>query len=697
MNTNNKKAMSLLVVLGFFISVLAVFGAPVGATAGRAPNFAVALSITNDTGVNVTEANVSDALYVNANITIASGQPNATNMSITLFINDAQADFVAGAPLNNSTTSFKAYVNILPSSAYGNYKISVLAMNSTDIANATNQTIAVFTIKGADIKVTTVTSNPAAGLVGITDITFTATLVNIGNAAGDANVTFKLETVPSINLGYKVVNVLTTGGSAVFVYNFMGVTVADGSYNVSASLPGSSNVTLVTLTNPIVNIIIMGIDITPETVTVRKGETKEVMVDVHVKNNGTMAAPNVTINFYLDAAITTPFSVVLLEEQVLPLADKYVTLYYNFTDAQIGIHNFHAGVAGTPEGGEQWFDSANVTVEGEANGSIESFTLSAASGFEGDNVTMTAKFFNNGTADGTGNVEFLYGTTVIGTKLNQTIVKGGYLEVSFTYTLMNITGDNMTQLASVRAGTMTKGANLTIVKRKPVYEIVSLTLPTGTLRVGDTVTLQAVVKNNGTGAGTLIVVDFYDGATKMNSSVAFNLTAGSSNTVSVQVILAGTGDVNHTFVVKVGTVEKSANATVGHKLSEPSINILSFVVSPKTKDKQPKDSTQSYVLTIVLKNTGEKVGTVTLTIKEGKKVLNTQNVTIDGGLNTTKTVTWSVKGDGSHSAVATIAGNVGTTTTLTAKCTLKYTPGFEVIFLAAAILVAAVLVRRRKN
>jgi hypothetical protein len=363
----------------------------------------------------------------------------------------------------------------------------------------------------------------------------------------------------------------------------------------------------------------------------------------------------------------------------------------------VGIHNFHAGVAGTDEGGEHWFDSANVTVNGEADVKVDTFTLSAASALEGDNVTMTAKLFNNGSADAVGiSCDFLYGTATVGTKTNLTVVKGGNLDVVFVYTVPNQTA-TQTQLASAKVGAATKGTNLTLVKKVPAYEFVSLTLPTGTIRVGDTVTMQAVVKNNGTGAGTGVVVDFYDGTTKMNSSAAFNLTAGSSQTVSVQVVLAGTGDANHTFIVKVGTVEKNATAMVGHKLSEPAISILNFTCAPKTKDKQPKDSTQTFTLTLVLKNAGEKAGTVTLTVKEGKKVLNTQNVTIDGGASKTITVSWSVKGDGSHSAVATITGNVGTTTTMTAKCTLKYTPGFEVIFLAAAILVAAVLVRRRKQ
>jgi PGF-CTERM protein len=41
--------------------------------------------------------------------------------------------------------------------------------------------------------------------------------------------------------------------------------------------------------------------------------------------------------------------------------------------------------------------------------------------------------------------------------------------------------------------------------------------------------------------------------------------------------------------------------------------------------------------------------------------------------------------------------DTGTPSSVTAKCTLEYTPGFEVLFLVAAILVAALLVRRRKN
>jgi hypothetical protein len=323
------------------------------------------------------------------------------------------------------------------------------------------------------------------------------------------------------------------------------------------------------------------------------------------------------------------------------------------------------------------------------------FTLSAATGLEGENITMTAKLANDANMDATGvDVAFVLGTATIGTKTNLTIAKGATLDVTFTYTLPNVTATK-TELACAKIGTLSSTAtNLTIVKKVAVYEVTAFTLPTDTWRVGDKVTLQATVKNNGTGDGTGVVVDFYDGITKMNSSAPFNLTKGSSNTVSVMVTLAGV-EANHTFFAKVGTIEMNKTKSVLHTLTVASITIGNFTCAPKTKDKQPKDSTQTYTLTIVLKNSGELAGVVKLTIKEGTKLISEQNVTVEpGAVGKTVTVSWKVKGDAVHTATATITG--AGTGTATAKATLHYTPGFEVLFLVAAIIVAAVLVRRRK-
>jgi len=703
MNGNNKKATTLLVTLGFFMSLLAVFGTPVGATSGRAGNFNVTVGLLNATGGPVTQGPVGVLVNITVNCTQTVGIPNQTGVLLNCTINDVPYGAGYGPfNLNNTTPPNNAYNGTVISwtpQAFKTYTINLTARNGTDI-NVSNVTVTsvTYTALASNFSLDSVTADKSAALVGVDTVTITAVVNNTGNMADVANVSFKVGTV---TLGFVTGNVLAGAtGNVVIQTNFTGLGLTDGNYTVQAQLvtgsPAPVNTANITLTNPVAYIMILGIDLTPTVGnhTVKKGETLEVMVDCHIKNTGTASAPNATAIFYMDDVSGSGFTTVTLEKVILAGAEDYITAYYNFTGAQVGDHKFSCGIKDR-ETGDGWFTTENFTIVGATNVTFTNFTLSVASGLEGDNVTMTAKLANDANMDATGvDVAFVVGTTTVGTKTNLTIAKSATLDVTFVYTLPNVTA-TLTQQASAKIGTLSSvGTNLTIVKKVAVYEVITFSVPADTWRVGDKVTLQATVKNNGTGDGTGVIVDFYDGTTKLNSSAAFNLTKGSSNTVNVMVELAGV-EGNHTFYAKVGTVEKNATKLVLHKLSVAAITIGNFTVAPKLKDKQVKDSTQTFTLTIVLKNAGELPGVVSLVIKEGSKTINTQNVTVDGLGSKTLTVSWSVKGDAVHTATATITG-AGTTGTATAKATLHYTPGFEVLFLVAAIIVAAVLIRRRK-
>jgi PGF-CTERM protein len=250
-------------------------------------------------------------------------------------------------------------------------------------------------------------------------------------------------------------------------------------------------------------------------------------------------------------------------------------------------------------------------------------------------------------------------------------------------------------------GTASMSVNVTIRDEVPAIVISNFIANPATFRIGDVVVFKATVMNNGSGDAIGMTVNFLDGTTVLATSDPFNLTVGSSTQKSLNVTISGTADVNHTFYVKESTMGTTMNMSVlvGHRLAPASIGIATFTVKPTKKDKQPTDSEQSYTLTVSLKNFGEVASTnCTLTMKEGKKVLQTAAININGGAYWNQTYTWKVKGGGDHTAVATLTGaDTGTPSSVTAKCTLEYTPGFEVLFLVAAILVAALLVRRRKN
>jgi hypothetical protein len=713
MNANNKKAMSLLVVLGFFISVLAVFG-PVGAETGRAPVFTVAATYYQD-GLQTSKFDLNVGNTLTVNLTVGNTGSNSTDANVTLFYADdlwgVESVTTWGPMAINNTTPIVVSYDFIHSLLLPNLN-NTFWVNVTD-ANASVNVSIPLTIGLSQprvdlVKVTSNNANNTVCVLGVNEVSIDTTIRVTGSQAlTNAQLFCYLDNAAGAFIGQMDIPTMQLGATATHTYkaNFSGMSVsyAEHAIYVEASCGEitfantSANFTVVQAK---ADIQMLEVTATPDTFILGKGQTKEVTIEAHVINLGTIAQSNVTVNFYLDSANTPTGTVTLEESLAAATGEKYVDYYYNFTDAQIGTHVFWADVPrfiGSTDITQNV--TPNITITGEANVSVDTFTLSAASGLEGDTVTMTAKLFNNGTADAVNyTCEFVHGTSSLGTKTNLTVVKGGTLEVVFSYTLPNITVDNMTQGAAAKVGNSMKGTNLTIIKKKPVVVVANIAIVPAGFKAGDTVTATVTVNNSGTAVATGVVIDLYDGNTKIGNSTAMNISAGSSQAFTITAIVpASTTDANHTFYAKYGTTaEKNMTVpNVPHTPTVASIVLGNFTVSPKTKDKMPKDSTQSYTLTVVLKNNGELAGTVVLTVKEGTKTINTQNVTVAGKGTQTVTIVWKVKGDGSHSAVATITG--AGTGTATAKATLKYTPGFEVIFLAAAILVAAVLVRRRKQ
>jgi hypothetical protein len=408
------------------------------------------------------------------------------------------------------------------------------------------------------------------------------------------------------------------------------------------------------------------------------------------------------VEFYLDDTMGDPIATM----DISPAMANDTTMDFEVQDFDLstlatppsfGTHTIQVVAWDGVLSDENW--SAEFLVEEPlANVVVESVAVSAASGLEGTNVTFTAQLNNTGTADAVNQtVEFLDGTTSLGTVTNQSVAVGQAKAVTFVYTLADVTADT-TKTITAKVGASSAWVNVTIVAKVARINITAFSVPDG-MRIGDLKNLTASVKNDGTGDATGVVVEFYDGTTKVAASEAFNLTVGSSKDISLAVTLAGAADANHTFFVKAAGAEKNTTKLIGHKLAPASVGVTAFTVKPAKKDKQPQDSTQSFTLSISLKNSGEfKSANCTLTIKEGTKALFTESLALDPGQTVTKTYTWKVKGSGAHTATATLSGaEAGTPATMTTKCTLEYTPGFEVLFLVGAILVAALLVRRRKN
>jgi hypothetical protein len=579
--------------------------------------------------------------------------------------------------------------------SYGVYTINITAVNGTDTANQTVTSID-FTVKGHDLTLGAVTVTPDSGYTDLTDFTFTAVVNNVGNAPGEANVSFLLDN--STSVGFAVVNVPAATANAVLVG--MIAATSDGNHTVTAKLVDisttystSGNISLMT---PQAHGVVNTLTALPASVTITKGASVDVTVTANVTNEGQLDIVGGTLSFY-DTDTTTPkFTSDPTNLSVGAGTDIVYTWTVTDTVA-LGDHIFYVQL------GDETIDmtiNATVNVKGVANLTVSNLVASPTTAFEGDNVTFTATLFNNGTEDAVNQtIIWSDGTTQIGTTINVTVTKGQTMTKTFVWALPSVDQDtNKTIKAMIGTAFMT--VNVTDRNKAPKIEVVSFSVGDG--RIGDNVTFAATLKNNGTGDAVNMTAEFYDGTTKVGTSAPFNLTTGSTKDVSVSVKLAGDADKNHTFYVKsvpAGT-EKNVTKMVGHTLSKANIYIVSFVVKPSKLEGKPKDSTQDYKVTITLKNSGELMGVCILNMTEGKKLITIIPVPVilDAGANSTTTYVWKVKGDGTHTCVATLStGDVGTPSTMSVKVTLKYAPGFEVLALMGAIIVALVLVRRRKN
>lgn len=692
MNDPGKKGMTLFVKLALILSVLAVFP-PVGATAGKAGNFAVTVNLTNDTGAPMLRADVGDTVNINANVSIVDGGVNVTRLILKATVNNvAIPSDTSAAPLVIGAFALNTW-HWIPVS-YGIFTINITAINGTDTAIQTVQT-STFRIAATDFEIGPVTVTPDSGLTNITDFSIVAMVSNYGDFALTLTVNFKLDN--NQLLGYQD---LGTGGMeskmATLVTNFGGLNISNGVHTVTVSLSGQRTPSKVsnniTLTNPAPDVIITGVDASANPVTIQNGMTHNVTITAHLKNNGSQAASNFTVKFY-ETDTTTPKGTVVVTETIHPGGSTNLSWNWTITDTlTLGVHTIYVGVG--PENGDRYWASIKEKVNDLSNVTISEITATPSSVFEGGNVTLAVKLVNNGTDNATGlTVEFFEGNTAIGARTDIIVLPGGEAIVpSLVVDVGALTAD---KIMAYRAKLGTSEMTVTVTARDlgPKIDIVSFSVQDSW--IDDTVTFSATVKNNGFGAAANMTVDFYEGSAKIGNSTAFNLTTGSFMDVSVSIKLTGNAGSYHTFHARTALGgEMNITKTIAN------ISIVSLKVTPTSKQKQPKDSTQDFKITIVLQNSGELKGGCILNLTDGKKLITDMPLPVElrGGANTTATFIWKVKGEGDHTCVATLSSvDGGSPSTASVKATLHYAPGFEVLALIGAMLVALVLLRRRKD
>jgi hypothetical protein len=482
-----------------------------------------------------------------------------------------------------------------------------------------------------------------------------------------------------------------------------------GDYKITATAMNDSDTANQTVTTQYYqvqgsNITVSSVSVTPDSALIG---VDQVTITAVVMNSGNMAASG-NLSFMLDGTKSLGY----INQAVNAGGDANFVLTTKFENMTIanGVHNVSVSMMDLEMSGAV-SNNFNLT-NPVTNVTIAKLTADKTSGYEGDVVTFTASLSNSGNMDAT-NVTIYFDDMVLGIlpssigKLTGLTVLKAATGVNFTwaYTLPNITLPQ--EIKTIRAGygegfflTSVQTINITVMKRLPTIQFVSFVVPAG-IRQYDDVMVNITVKNTGTVNATGMIIKITEGGGTLNTTDPFNLSAGASKTVSMYISIMDSGDMNQTFTATATAAGVDyTNSTTVYVLHQiyASIGIQAFKVSPGTKDNQPKDSSQSYTATITLKNSGEKAGKVQLMLLDNLKIVANQSASVDAGASKDVKVTFSIKGSGTHTIRAVVTGDIDyANMTKTAKCTLNYQPGFEVVVLVAAVLVAAVLVRRRKD
>jgi hypothetical protein len=279
----------------------------------------------------------------------------------------------------------------------------------------------------------------------------------------------------------------------------------------------------------------------------------------------------------------------------------------------------------------------------------------------GQKVTFTATVAPVVTGSGkpTGSVEFLDGTTVLGTVTLNSQDKASYTTTAFA---LPVSGDSITAVYSGNSNfeTSTSAILTQTVNEDPAKATVKSSAATAV--VGQTVTFTATVTSTSPGSGTPTgTVTFFDGTTNLgqetlNSSgkatlATSNLPLGSN---SITVMYTSDGHYQGTSSAAISqTINPAATRTVVTTSGSPSVFGQSV----------------TFTATVTVRSPGSGMPTGTVEFKDGSTVLGPGTINSSGQA----TYTTSALSVGSHSITAVFEGDPDFTTSTSGAITQRVT------------------------
>ena len=493
-------------------SVTAVYSGDSNFTASTSPVVTVTVAqISTSTVLTYTPSNPSygQSVTLTATITPSTTGPAAPTGAVTFY---------------NGTTSLGT----------GTISNDVATLNTTSIPAGTNSLTAVY---GGDTNYATSTSPAVSVPVTTTASTTTVTVFPISPVSGQ-NITFSATVASTISGSpnptgsvqfFNGSTLLGTGTLSGGVATFMTTSLTTGTYSITAKYLGDSNFT--GSTSPVVNVTVAATANSTTTVTFSPsapsyGTSVTLTATVAASGTGT-GTPTGSVNFYNGTTLlgsgTVNSGVATLVTTTLPVGTNAITAQYS------GDTNFTSST------------SAVVNVKVTQIATTTALTFSPTSPTVGASVTFTATItpVNTGTATPSGTVEFLNGTTVLGT--------GTVANNVATFTTSSLpAGTN--SITAQYLGDTNYAASTSSVVPVTVSEFLAVTYSPNLPVFGQSATLVATLSPTGTATPTG-TVQFYVGATLLGSATVANdtatITTSALNVGNNSVTAVYSGDTNY--------------------------------------------------------------------------------------------------------------------------------------------------------
>jgi hypothetical protein len=498
--------------------------------------------------------------------------------------------------------------------------------------------------------------------------------------------------------------------------DYLWTTTTAGRYAIVVEVQSSRLKTLshdINLTSPIENVYISRVDVDKTLI----DQDDTITVSARLKNNGTKTAGETEIWLLLDSASSPSSANYSAFKSNIPKGDIEVSVSFmwNSSEAPPGNHTFTVRVLGSSDINAAR-TSPMVTVKPKVpKMAMTSFKVLPEVVNSGQTAILSAVLENSGAADAY-NLElkfFLSSTDSYPLGLKKVNVKKGTsVMVNLSYNAE--TGENDTRLnffAQFEETIMNDSLLVkTTVPLRPDLSVTSASFPTQMVKDQE-YPVSAVIANTGKADSPNFTVKLNLGADLPYLAKDISLPAGQTITVNwtVTPTVAGTRLKLRVEVDAFRNVTESDEFNNVYE-SGPDITVnaasLAFIELQSVNSAQKSYTTSlgtaaTVKLTVTLHNKGAKDGKVLLTIKEGPTTVTTLNITVQANQTSTVTYKWNITGTKTHTAKVELSGmDAGLVTSRIISVDLKenptFIPGFELLAVAAALSVMALLVRKKR-